>query len=45
VKGSTKHQILDALERRLPQSPDEEFAEALRQVYRIAGFRLADLLG
>jgi 2-oxo-4-hydroxy-4-carboxy-5-ureidoimidazoline decarboxylase len=44
VKGSTKHQILEALERRLPQDPGEEFAEALRQVCRIAGFRLQALL-
>jgi 2-oxo-4-hydroxy-4-carboxy-5-ureidoimidazoline decarboxylase len=44
VKGSTKHDILAALERRLASSEDDEFHEALRQVYRIAGFRLRDLL-
>jgi 2-oxo-4-hydroxy-4-carboxy-5-ureidoimidazoline decarboxylase len=44
VKGSTKHQILDALEERLPRTPDEEFAEALRQVCRIADFRLQAIL-
>jgi 2-oxo-4-hydroxy-4-carboxy-5-ureidoimidazoline decarboxylase len=44
VKGSTKHDILGALERRLPSSREEELAEALRQVYRIARFRLEDLL-
>jgi len=44
VKGSTKHQILDALEQRLARGRDEEFAEALRQVYRIARFRLEDFL-
>jgi 2-oxo-4-hydroxy-4-carboxy-5-ureidoimidazoline decarboxylase len=44
VKGSTKLQILDALERRLPRDAGEEFAEALRQVYRIAEFRLQALL-
>jgi len=40
VKGSTKHDILNALQRRLSSSCDEEFGEALRQVYRIAAFRL-----
>ena len=44
VKGSTKHQILDALEQRLKRACDEEFAEGLRQVYRIARFRLDDLV-
>lgn len=44
VKGSTKHDILAALERRLPADRDEEFSEALQQVYRIALFRLQDLL-
>ena len=44
VKGSTRQQILDALERRLPNTPAEEFAEALRQVYRIARFRLEDTI-
>lgn len=45
VKGSTKHDILDALERRLTSAPDIEHAEALRQVYRIARFRLEDAVG
>jgi len=40
VKDSTKTQILQALEKRLSSDPDEEFAEALRQVYRIAHVRL-----
>jgi len=43
VKGSTPQQILDALQQRLPRAADEEFAEALRQVGRIARFRLDDL--
>jgi 2-oxo-4-hydroxy-4-carboxy-5-ureidoimidazoline decarboxylase len=43
VKGSTKHDILAALERRLPADRDQEFQEALRQVHRIAIFRLQDL--
>jgi 2-oxo-4-hydroxy-4-carboxy-5-ureidoimidazoline decarboxylase len=42
VKGSTKHDVLAALSARLPALPDEEFAEALRQVFRIAWFRLQD---
>lgn len=44
VKGSTKHDILRALEQRLPSTHEAEFAEALRQVYRIAAFRLHDVL-
>ncbi|MBZ5578843.1 MAG: 2-oxo-4-hydroxy-4-carboxy-5-ureidoimidazoline decarboxylase [Acidobacteriia bacterium] len=42
VKGSTKYDILQALERRLAASPEEELREALRQVYRIAEYRLRD---
>ena len=42
VTGSTPHQVLAALEERLPRENEEEFAEALRQVYRIARFRLDD---
>jgi 2-oxo-4-hydroxy-4-carboxy-5-ureidoimidazoline decarboxylase len=44
VKGSTKHDVLRALEHRLPSAQQDEFAEALRQVYRIAAFRLHDYL-
>jgi 2-oxo-4-hydroxy-4-carboxy-5-ureidoimidazoline decarboxylase len=44
VKGATKHDVLAALERRLPSTRDDEFAEALRQVARIARFRLESLL-
>lgn len=40
VTGRTPQDILDALTRRLPADPTEEFAEALRQVYRIARIRL-----
>lgn len=40
VRGSTPAQIVGALEARLSQAPDREFQEALRQVYRIARFRL-----
>ncbi|MBV8842964.1 MAG: 2-oxo-4-hydroxy-4-carboxy-5-ureidoimidazoline decarboxylase, partial [Bryobacterales bacterium] len=42
VKGSTKHDILRALRGRLRCSREEEYAEALRQVYRIARFRIDD---
>jgi 2-oxo-4-hydroxy-4-carboxy-5-ureidoimidazoline decarboxylase len=42
VKGSTKYDVLDALERRLHASPEEELQEALQQVYRIAEFRLRE---
>jgi|KBSMisStandDraft_5_1062788.scaffolds.fasta_scaffold178155_1 2-oxo-4-hydroxy-4-carboxy-5-ureidoimidazoline decarboxylase len=44
VKGSTKEDVLTALEARVGRSRDEELIEALRQVYRIAGFRLEDVL-
>ncbi|MGH9348525.1 MAG: 2-oxo-4-hydroxy-4-carboxy-5-ureidoimidazoline decarboxylase [Vicinamibacterales bacterium] len=40
VKGRNTHQILEALERRLAGDREEELAEALRQVYRIAHSRL-----
>ncbi len=40
VKGATKHDVLNALERRLTSTRDAEHEEALRQVYRIARFRL-----
>ena len=44
VKGSTKHDILKALEQRVGGTPDEEFRAALDQVYRIARFRLETIL-
>jgi 2-oxo-4-hydroxy-4-carboxy-5-ureidoimidazoline decarboxylase len=44
VKGSTKYDILRALEERLQASPDVEYGEALRQVYRIAELRLQDVV-
>jgi 2-oxo-4-hydroxy-4-carboxy-5-ureidoimidazoline decarboxylase len=40
VKGAKSRDIIAALERRFANSPDEEFREALHQVYRIARFRL-----
>lgn len=42
VKGSNKYDILQALEKRLKADPEEEFRQALSQVYRIAMFRLRD---
>jgi len=44
VKGSTKHDVLLALEKRLEASPEQEFEEALRQVHRIARFRLLETI-
>ena len=40
VKGSTAEHVLAALEERFPATPDVELEEALRQVARIARFRL-----
>jgi OHCU decarboxylase len=44
VKGSTKHDVSRALQARIESSPEDEYREALRQVYRIARFRLEDLI-
>ena len=44
VKGSDKFAIMEAMERRLHSSPEEEFAEALRQVFRIARYRLEEIV-
>jgi OHCU decarboxylase len=44
VKGSSVDQILGALQRRLAATPEEEFEEALRQVARIARFRLESVI-
>lgn len=43
VKGSTKGDILKALRARLKSTREVELAEALRQVYRIARFRLEEM--
>jgi len=45
VKGSSKLRIMQSLEARLQSTPEEEFQEALRQVYRIACFRLEEIIG
>lgn len=42
VKGSSKYDILKALEQRLLESPEREFEHARSQVYRIAENRLRD---
>jgi 2-oxo-4-hydroxy-4-carboxy-5-ureidoimidazoline decarboxylase len=44
VKGSTKLDIVSALERRLTSTRDIEHQEALRQVFRIARFRLEEMV-
>ena len=44
VKGSTKYDILEAIERRIASGWETEFTTALEQVFRIAGFRLADTI-
>jgi 2-oxo-4-hydroxy-4-carboxy-5-ureidoimidazoline decarboxylase len=44
VKGSTKDDVLNALERRLTSTRDAEQKEALAQVFRIARFRLEELI-
>lgn len=43
VKGLGRADILTAFEARLANEPDTEFATAIAQIHRIAGFRLADL--
>ncbi|MEL6913554.1 MAG: allantoinase PuuE [Pseudomonadota bacterium] len=45
VKDNTKGAILDAFERRLAHDAETEFAEACRQVERIAELRLIEKLG
>jgi OHCU decarboxylase len=44
VKGSTTRDILSALEGRLHSTRDDEYQEALRQVCRIARFRLEEAI-
>jgi 2-oxo-4-hydroxy-4-carboxy-5-ureidoimidazoline decarboxylase len=44
VRGIDKAAILAAFERRLANSPEAEFAEALAQIGRITALRLADLV-
>lgn len=44
VKGSTKHDVLRALEQRLAGDQAAEYALALAQIYRIARIRLEEIL-
>jgi 2-oxo-4-hydroxy-4-carboxy-5-ureidoimidazoline decarboxylase len=44
VRGHTRATILSEMERRLSHGVQEEHAEALRQIARIARFRLGDLV-
>ena len=44
VRGATLSDILDSCRLRVGADADSEFQESLRQVFRIAGFRLADLV-
>jgi allantoate deiminase/N-carbamoyl-L-amino-acid hydrolase len=44
-KGLTRHAIIATFSRRIKNQPDDEFAENLRQIDRIAELRLNDLLG
>jgi OHCU decarboxylase len=43
VAGLSRGDILTAFERRLENDPETEFATAMEQIHRIAGFRLAAL--
>ena len=44
-EGLTREQVIATFARRLRNRPDDEMAECLRQVHRIAEMRLNDLLG
>jgi 2-oxo-4-hydroxy-4-carboxy-5-ureidoimidazoline decarboxylase len=44
VKGHTKHSILESFEKRLPHSANAEMKTALKEIYKIARFRLEALL-
>jgi len=44
VRRHTKDSILDAFERRLKNPPEQEENEAIREIGRIAGLRLAELV-
>jgi 2-oxo-4-hydroxy-4-carboxy-5-ureidoimidazoline decarboxylase len=45
VRGLTRAHIIAQLEQRLVHSADQEFSACLREIARIAGFRLHDLIG
>jgi 2-oxo-4-hydroxy-4-carboxy-5-ureidoimidazoline decarboxylase len=44
VKNHTKESILEAFDRRLQNSVEQEMKQALAEINQIAGFRLADLV-
>ena len=44
VRGHDRHSIMALFEKRLGNAPDDERRECLQQIYKIGGFRLADLL-
>ncbi|TLS52851.1 2-oxo-4-hydroxy-4-carboxy-5-ureidoimidazoline decarboxylase [Paenibacillus antri] len=44
VRGKTKEDIEEAMRMRLPRSAFEEREQALREIEKIAGFRLVDLI-
>jgi len=45
VKGLGRQEIIAALQQRCGRSRDQELAEALRQIHRIAAFRLREKIG
>lgn len=45
VRGHTRESIIEAMAQRLEHARQAEISEALRQIERIAGFRLADMIG
>jgi len=45
VRGKSKAEVFKAMEERLPNPPELEFQTTLEEIYKIARFRLADLLG
>jgi OHCU decarboxylase len=45
IRGSSNRDIIEALRRRIAATPEHELREALEQVYRIACFRLEELMG
>jgi OHCU decarboxylase len=44
VRGKSKADVFRAMEERLPNPPELEFETALEEIYKIARFRLAELL-
>jgi 2-oxo-4-hydroxy-4-carboxy-5-ureidoimidazoline decarboxylase len=43
VKGSNRHQILAAFEERIHNTPEQEFERAIKEINKIALFRLLEL--